>query len=131
MHATPAAAQLYRMPKVKHLVVNEVFNRVAWDFGAIKHAAHHNCVVGRIIVSQALARVVSTPGHLRTRHQTVEMPPIQVLKDFFEMKVSALRATEAFAPAHLPDQMHSGGDCPAAGKTAVTRRMSLVDFLPI
>src|SRR5437660_5535334 len=129
MHAAPAAPQLYRVTQMKHLVVDEVFNRVAGNAGAIKDAADHNGVVGRIVVSETLARVIGAPGHLRTRHQAVEKPGIQVVENDLQVVVDASGSMNFLAPAHLPDQMGLGRDALASSKLAEARRMAVLDLL--
>ena len=131
MYAATAAAKLHRMSQVKHLMVNKVLDRIAWNARTIKDPADNNSVVRRIVMSKALARVAGTPGHLRTRHQAVEEPGIQVVKNLFQVVVRTLGAMDLLAPAHLPDQMSFSRDALAAGKLAKAGRMAVVDLLPI
>jgi hypothetical protein len=131
VHASAAATQLYRMAQMKHLVVDEVLNRIAGNTRAIKHAADDYGVVRRIVMSQAVARVIDAPGHLRARHQAEKEPGIQRIENLFQVIVRALGSMDLFAPAHLPDQMGLGGDALAPGKLAEARRMAIVDLLAV
>lgn len=131
MDASAAAAQLDRVTQVKHLVVDEVFHGVAWNVGAIKDAADHNRVVRGIVMSQALARMVGAPGHLRTRHQAIEKFGVQIFEDLFQVVVRAFGAMDLLAPAHLPDQVGLGGDALASRKLSEARCMAAVDLFSI
>jgi hypothetical protein len=131
VHAAAAAAQLYRVPKVQHLVVDEIFHSVAGDFGSIKDAADDDGVVGGIVVSQALARVVGAPCHLRPRHQSVEELGIQVFEDLFQVVMQAFRAMDFLASTHLANQVGLGGDGLASGKFPEAGRMAGIDVFSI
>jgi hypothetical protein len=47
---------------MKHLVIDDVFEGVAGNAGLIEDAADHNRIMRGIIVAQAVARMVLTPG---------------------------------------------------------------------
>src|SRR5579859_5417753 len=131
MHASAAAAQFDRVSQVQHLVVNEVFHCVPGNVGTIKDAADHNGVVGRIIVSQALARVIGAPGHLRSRHQAKEKPDIQIFEDLFQIVVQTFGSMDFLAPSHLSDQVGLGRDALASGKLSEARGMATVDLFSV
>src|SRR5260370_33584702 len=61
MHATPAAAQLHRVPQMEHLVIDQIFQRVLRNRRTIKDAAYHDGVVAGIVVTQATAGGASPP----------------------------------------------------------------------
>src|SRR5207244_10259510 len=119
------------VPQMKHLVVDEVFNRIAGNTRTIKYAADHDGVVRRIIMSQALARVIGAPGHLRTRHESIKEPGIEIIENGFQVVVRALGPMNLLAPAHLPDQMSLGRDTLASGKPTEARCMAVLDFLAV
>ena len=64
MHAATAPAQLHGMFQVQHLVIDDVFHRVAGNPRMIEDATHDDGVVGGIVVAKAVAGVVAAPGHL-------------------------------------------------------------------
>src|SRR5437016_3251949 len=131
VHATPAATQLNRVPQMKHLVVDEVFNRISGNTRAIKYAADHDGVVCRIVMSQALARVIGAPGHLWTRHESIKEPGIEIIENGFQVVMCALGPMNLLASAHLPDQMSLGRYALASGKLTEARRMAVADLLAV
>src|SRR5262249_15662355 len=127
MNATPAAAQLHRMPQVEHFVIDQVLQRVSGNRRAVKDTTHHDGVVGWIVVSQAAARIVAAPRHLGASHESVKEAAIQILENLFQMIVLTLGALDAFATASLANQVGLRRDCPAPGEPAITSRMSRAD----
>src|SRR5438874_11013141 len=73
MHAAAAATELDRMLQVKHFVIDDVLHRILRNPGVVENPAYHNRVVRGIVMSKAVAGVVSAPGHLWTREQSVEV----------------------------------------------------------
>jgi len=76
----------------------------------IEDAAHHDGVVRRIVMSQALARVHLAPCHLRPGQQPVKETLIQVVENFLEVIDMPSRRSNAFAAPNLPHQVRLGGD---------------------
>src|SRR6266850_1854422 len=74
MHAPAAAAQLHRMLQVQHLVEDDVLNHKSRHARVVKYPADDYCVMGRVVVAEAVAGVITAPRELRTSHQTVEEP---------------------------------------------------------
>ena len=105
MDAAPAATQLHGMAQMQHLVKHEVLHCILGDRGTVKDPADHNGVVCGIVVSQALAGMITAPGHLRPRHQAVKEPLVEIVKDFFQMIVFAAWRIHLLAASHLPDQV--------------------------
>lgn len=129
MHQPPAAAQLYRMPQVQHFVIDEILDRIERHAGAVKNAAHDDGIVRGVVMSQTAQRVAAAPCHLRARHQAMKEAQVQVVKNLVKVVILSLWALNAFAPAHLADQMCLGCHGLAAGKFAITRCMGRIDRL--
>ena len=55
VYAAAAAAQFYRMLQVEHLVIDDVFDRVARNPRLVEDAAYHDGVVGGIVVAEPVA----------------------------------------------------------------------------
>src|SRR5689334_7509902 len=73
--------------------------------------------------------MVAAPCHLWARHQTVKEAQVQVIKNLVKVIMLSFRALNAFAPAHLADQMRLGGHGMAAGEFAIARCMSSLNGL--
>src|SRR5579864_5667513 len=131
VNAAAAAAQLDRMTQVQHLVIHEIFDGVARDTRTIKDAADDNGVVSWIVVAQVIAGMAAAPRHLRTGHQAMKEPEVQVVEDLFQIIVQALGPKEALAATHLPDQASLGSHAGAAGKFAKTRGMLAINFFTV
>src|SRR5512146_2187632 len=85
VHATPAAAQLYWMLQVQHLVINDVLHRIPRHVRMVEYSADYDRVVRRIIVSQTVARVILAPGEMWPRQQPKEKSCVQVLKKLVQV----------------------------------------------
>src|SRR5262249_17715167 len=94
-------------------------------------AAHDDRVVRGIVVSQAVARMVAAPGHLRASHQPVKESGVQIVKDLFQVVMQTFGAAEALAAARLADEMGLGRDFPAAGKFAKARGVFRVNLFAV
>src|SRR5437868_709342 len=81
MHTTPAAPEFDGMLQVEHLVINDVLNGVTGHPRMIEHPAHDDGVVRRIVMSQAVAGMITAPGHARPSEKTVKIPTVQILKN--------------------------------------------------
>src|SRR5947209_2186790 len=131
MYTPAAAAQFHRMPEVQHFMVDQILHSIPGHLGAVKNAADHDGVVRRIIMAKAQAGTVAAPGHLRTRHQTMEEAGIQVFEYLLQVVMRAPGPKNAFAPTHLPDQVHPGDNVLASGKSAEAHSMSVSNFLAV
>lgn len=76
MHTAAAAVQFYWMLEMKHLVIDKIFDGIFRNVGTIEHPADDNSVVCGIVVAEALARRVTTPGHQRPGQKSVKEPLI-------------------------------------------------------
>ena len=75
--------------------------------------------------------MVTAPGHPRTRQQSVEEAPVEIVKDLLQMIVIALGAFHSLTPPHLPDQMSLGRHGLAPGELPIARRECGIDRLAI
>ncbi len=90
---------------MKHFVVNDVLDGASGNSGMIKDPAHHNRVVRGIIVTQAIARMLAAPSHLRSRQKSMKELRIQVFEDSFEVIGVSLGRSDPLPSANLPDKM--------------------------
>src|SRR4030081_3820831 len=72
VHASPAPSQPDWVLQVQHLVKQNVFDRIARHARAVEDAADDDGVVGRIVVAEATASVVTAPGKLRASQESME-----------------------------------------------------------
>ena len=131
VHAPPAPPQLHRMFQMQHLVEQNIFNRIPRHPRMIKHAADHNRIVRRIIMSQTPARMIPAPGQLRTPHKPMKKSPVQVVKKFFEMIMMSPRRMNVLSPPHLPHQSSLRRNIVAGDISPVTRALSPIHRLAI
>ena len=110
VHTAAAAAQFYRMLQVKHLVIDDVFDRVARNPRLVENAAHHDGIVSGIVMAEPVASVVAAPGHARPSQQAIKEPLVQIFKDIFQIIRSPLRTFDSLASTHLPQQVSFLGD---------------------
>jgi len=116
---------------VQHLVVEDVFDGVAWDARMIEDAADDDGVVRGIIVAETAAGVVLTPGELGAAEESVEEAAVEVVEDFFEMVMMSAGGADVLASAHLADQPRLGGYVVAGDIAAITGAMGAIDRLAI
>src|SRR5207244_4292846 len=81
MHAASAAVQLYRVPQMEHLVVDDILDRVAGNLGMIEDPADDDRIVSRVVVSQKIACAALAPTHLGPRLHAAKEPQVQTLED--------------------------------------------------
>ena len=98
MHETPVAAELYGMPQVQHLMIDEVLDGKGRDARGIEDAADDDGVVRGIIVAQAAESFAAAPGHLRSSHKAVEEAEIQVVKNLVEIVMLSLGLSMRLRP---------------------------------
>jgi len=127
MHQPAAAAEFDRMPQVKHLVVDKIFDGIKRDARGIENAANDDGVVRGIVMAQAAQGFVSAPGHLRSGHQAMKEAEIQVVKNLVEIVMLSLGTFNALASTQLADELRLLRHGVAAGVFAVTRGMSGVN----
>src|SRR5579871_6701983 len=95
--ATAAAAQLYGMLQVQHLVVDDVFEDELGDRGVIEDPADDDGVVRGIVVTEDAARLGLAPAHARAGHESVEEARVQVFEDGVKIVVVSAGTAEKFA----------------------------------
>src|SRR5207237_4873625 len=81
MHTTPAASEFDRMLEVQHLVINDVLDSVTRHPRMIEHPAHHDGIMRRIVMVQAVAGMIAAPGHARPPEKAVKIPTVQIFKN--------------------------------------------------
>lgn len=81
MNAAAAAAQFDRVLEVKHFVIDDVFDGVARNARMVEDTANDNGVVGRVVVPEAVARVILAPGHTGPGQQAVEKLPVEIVEN--------------------------------------------------
>src|SRR5215469_12966947 len=89
VNTAAAAPQSDGMAQLQHLMKYQILERVLRNTRVVENAAHHDGVVGGIIVAEAAAGMVFAPAHQRARHQPMEEPAIEVVKDLFQVVVVA------------------------------------------
>src|SRR5271157_3271265 len=72
VHAAASVLCFHWMPEVQHLVIHQIFDRVARCISAIEDSAYHDRIVRGVVVAQETFRRVLAPGELRTPQQSVE-----------------------------------------------------------
>ena len=68
------------MLEVKHLVIHDVLDRETGNPGMVEDAAHHDGIVRRIVVAQAIAGMVAAPRHLGAGHEAMKEPLVELFK---------------------------------------------------
>ena len=131
MHTAAAAPQLHWITKVKHLVIDEIFHHVARHLRAVEDAAHHNGIVGGIVVPQVGAGCHGAPSHQRASQQAAEVALVERIKNLVQVENVSLRGEQALAAPHLPHHMSFARQVRAGDMAAITGRMIWVNVLPI
>src|SRR5215469_12637392 len=129
--AAPASAQLHRMLQVQHLVIDNVFDRIARYSRMIEDATHDDRVVRRIVMRQAVARPHAAPSHLRPRQQSVKKLLIQPLENFIEVVGEAARRGDLLSSSHLPQQVRLGCHIVTGNVTTVSSGMQSLNRFAI
>lgn len=111
---------------MQHLVVHEVFNRVAGNGGPIKDSAYDNSIVRRVEVAKTLPRRMLAPSHLRPGQESIEEAAVQIFKNRVEIIEPSLSGNNSLPPANLPDEMCFGGEIVAGRIPSVAQCMSAV-----
>ena len=131
VHTAAAAAQFYGMLQVKHLVVDDIFDGVARNARVVEDAAHHDGVVGRIVMAEPVASVIAAPSHVRPSQQTIKEALVQIFEDIFQVISSALGTFDSFASTHLPQQMGFLGDVLRGDVPAIACGVCPIDGLAV
>src|SRR5437667_9460015 len=101
MHAAAAAPQPDRMLQVKHLVVNDVLDGEAGDSGMVEDPAHHDGIVGGIVVPQTIAGMLAAPRHLRSCEPPVKKPGVELIENGLQVGGVPLRGIDPLPSAYL------------------------------
>ena len=88
----------------------------------VEDAAHHDGIVRRVVVPEAIARVVAAPGHLRAGQEAMEEPLVKIFKQSFQVVGTARAGTETLPSAHLAHQVGLPADMMAGNVRAITGR---------
>src|ERR1700744_4171130 len=102
---------------MQHLVVEKIFDRIAWTRRPVEDFAYDDRVVGRVVMSQQSPRVALAPCQFRPAEQPSEEPHIQRVENFLKVVVAPFRSGVAFAPARGPNQLGLLCDCGARSET--------------
>jgi hypothetical protein len=131
VNTPPAAVESNRVLQMEHLVKQYVFNCVTRHSWLIKNAADDDGVVRRIVVSEAAAGMVLTPGKLRTSKESVEKAAVEVFENFIKMVVMTAWGANLFPSAHLADQAGFGRNVVTGNISSITAAVGAVDGLAI
>src|SRR5207302_10637949 len=129
VHAPAAAAQLYRMLQVQHLVIHDVIEYVRGHRRMVEDAADDDGIVRRIVVPENPACLGLAPTHAGSCHEAVKEPGVEVFEDRLEVVKVSARGAEELASTHLPDQMSLADDLVAADVLSVTCRIAAINGL--
>ena len=124
MHAAAAAPQFNRMLQMQHLVIHDEFDDVARDGRVIENVADDDGVVGRIIVPKTVTGAILTPRQARPGQQPAKELQVQALKDRVQIIDVTSGRRDAFASAHLADEMRLIADLTAVNVATVSAGMA-------
>src|ERR1700685_138516 len=127
MNAAAAAAQLHRMFKVQHFVINDVLDGVAGNAWVIEDTAYNDCIMGRVVVPEAVAGMVAAPGHRGSGKQAVEESSVQVVEDILQIVSPALGTFDSLAATDLAHKMSFSGDVLTGNIAAIPNRIPSLD----
>lgn len=99
MNTSAYAARPHRVLEMKHFMVEQVLDCIAWTGGPVEDAAHDNGVMRRVVVAKRAFGVVLAPSEVRAAEQPAEETQVQRVEDFFEMVVATLGPKVALAAA--------------------------------
>jgi hypothetical protein len=129
---TPAKpAHLHRVLEVKHFVIQQVLDRVTRTRGAIEYPAHHDRVVGGIVMAEGASRQVLTPGEFWPSQKTAEEPEVECVEDFLKIEEAAVRAREAFGPPGVAYQFRLACNGSARRKPLESQALRGLDWLAV
>src|ERR1700678_3065848 len=131
MHAAPCPAHAHRMLEVQHLVVQQVLDRVARTRWPVEDPAHHDGVMGSIVVAQQPLGMMLTPGKLRTPQQSIKEALIEHIEDFFEVVITAFGSAITFGSAGMANLLRLPRNSFAVLETLVAMVVRAVDGLLI
>ena len=113
---------------MQHLVKQNIFDRVARNARSIKDAAYDDGVVRRIIVSEAAASKILTPGKLWTPQKPMKKVAVEVVKKFFKMIMMAAGGANKLSSAHLADEPCFSGNIMTRDITSITGAVNAIDW---
>src|SRR3954453_14105824 len=131
MNTSSATAEFYGVLEMEHLVIDDVLDRRPRHARMVKDTAHHDRVMGGVIVAKMVAGPLATPCHSGTCQQSVKEPNVQILKHNFQIIGVALGRSEALPSAHLADQVSLLTDAVAGDIASVPCRGVAVDWTPV
>jgi len=129
--AAPASLHADRVFEVEHLVVEQVFDGAARGIGAVEDAAHHDGVVGGVVVAEHAAGMVGAPGEDGTAEETVEEACVERIEDFVEIEVMADRGEDSLAASGLANVFGLSRDGVGGDVAAVAVRVGGGDGLAV
>jgi len=114
--AAAKTSHLYRVLEVQHLVIQQVFDRIAWTGRPVKDATHDDRIVRCIVMAQRTPRHSLTPGKLGSAQQPAKETQIQGVKDFFQVVETAFRAREPLVSSRMANLLRLPRDRRAGGE---------------
>ncbi len=116
---------------MQHFVKNDVFDRIPRHARMVEDTADDDGVVRGVVVAEAAAGVVLSPGQLRTSHESVEEAAVEVVENFFQMVVMSARGADVLASAHLAHEPGFGGNVVSDDIAPITGAVCAIDRLAI
>src|ERR1700730_11840694 len=95
---------------MEHLVIHDVVDCAPRHPGMVEDTTHDDGIMGGIVVAEAVAGMVSAPGHQRTSEEPVKKAGIQGFKDHLQVVGSALSGVQTFTSAHLAHKVRFSAD---------------------
>ena len=129
--APSATAKSYGVLEMEHLVIDDVLDRRPRHAGMVEDTAHHNGVMGGIIVAQMIAGTFAAPGHPGTCQQSVKETGVKVIKDSLQIVGMTLGGIKALSSAHLADKVGLLADVVAGNVAAITGGSFAIDRTPV
>lgn len=129
MNAASEAMHLDRMLEVKHLVVEEVLNRVTRAGGTVEDAAYDDGVVCGVVVAKGAASHAFAPSEFGTAEHSMKKADVERIEDFFEVIEVALWAGVALATAGVADEFSLARDGGAGGEPLEADVVRGIDWL--
>lgn len=75
--------------------------------------------------------MIAAPRHQRTSHQAVKKPGIKLIENLFQVVMGAFGAEQAFASAHLANEVGLGGNALAAREFAKPGCVLSIDLFAV
>ena len=119
------------MLQVEHFVVDDVFQHIGRHRRMVEDAADDNGVVRGIVVAENAAGLGLAPTHAGAGEQAVKESSVQVLEDGVEIVEVAAGGAEAFAPAHLANEVSFAHDLVTGHVFSVASCVPTIDWLAV